>query len=58
MDVAFSNINFQPLMITVGYDQTLNVYSFSGEDHYVNKFNYKNNDSELGYFTHVVFDKK
>lgn len=56
MDVAFSNQYFHPYLITIGYDQSLNVYSFLSDEKFVNKFSYKNEDGEVGYFTHVVFD--
>lgn len=58
MAVAFSGPNFPNYLITASYDQTLNLYHLSNEDKQPLKFTHRNQDLEVGCFTHVVFDRK
>lgn len=55
LDCAFSSLNFHPYFVTVSYDQSLNVYGLTQEGTQESKYRYHNEDSEVGFFTHVVF---
>lgn len=55
MDVAFCSLNFVSYFVTVSYDQALHVYSLANEGSYECLFSYHNKDSDVGFFTHVVF---
>lgn len=54
MDVAFSPLNFNSYCITVSYDRSLNIYNLNDlRDESL--FNYKEDDNQIGYFSHVCF---